>query len=72
MVLICDLILVRTETSSRPDAVLLLELRKKNLQLTITDQRGSRVSVVLMTESMGVSRDSRRTKKEKKLTNFLW
>jgi hypothetical protein len=65
VVLICDLILVRTEASARKDCILLLELRKKNLELTITDQRRSWVSVVLMTDSMGVSRDSRKTKEEK-------
>jgi len=47
MILVGYLVLVRTESSSRPNSVFLLEFRKKSLQLTISDEGRSRVTVVL-------------------------
>jgi hypothetical protein len=48
--LVGDLVLVRSEATTRPDTVLLLKLRKELLELTVTLKGRSRVTVVLWEE----------------------
>lgn len=53
--LVGDLVLVRTEATTGPNGVLLLELGKELLQLAVTNEGGSGVTVVLWVDERKVS-----------------
>ena len=69
VILVGDLVLVRSESSSRPDRKVVSESGQESLELAISSERRSRVSVGLLRSGISQVRPEN---ERRGLTNFRW